>query len=192
MANTLPNYPTNLLDVFNQGQWGLYDSVMGQQRTAESQAKENLLSAIQQREQEAAMHPFKLETEKAQAGSLAAGARLTNAQALEKEDAYRVLQGVPMDQRIAAKLAETLKGKSDNEKAMLNNEMEAAAIYAARGLQNGGKLSLQDLTRAQEQHPGLLPYLTSKEGLNRLAQVVTALDARFEWSSNYNRNCPLS
>lgn len=174
MANTAPMYPTSLLDVFNQGQWGLFGPMMDQQRTAQAQSNANLSAALQAQKQSEEMHPLRMQTEQAQLGQIGASTRLTNLQADEKEQAAKVLAGIPLDKQIAAKLSDLMKNKSANELAMLNDEMGAAAIYAARGIQNGGKLPLGDLARAQEQHPGLVPYLTSPDGLQKLGQVVAA------------------
>jgi hypothetical protein len=177
MANTAPNYPTNLQELFSGPNPFLAQMGLQQFNTAQNQAGENLQSAIQDRTQSADMHPLKMAQQQAETGNTLASARLSNSTSAQHEDALKVLQGVPMDKRISAKLAETLKGRSDAERGMLDNEMLAASVYAAHGLQNNGQLPLPMLLKAKEQHPGLLPYLTKPGGLQQLAQVVNSYNA---------------
>jgi hypothetical protein len=177
MANTAPNYPTNLQELFSGPNPFLAQMGLQQFNTAQNQAGENLQSAMQDRTQSADMHPLKMAQQQAETGNTLASARLSNSTAAQHEDALKVLQGVPMDQRISAKLAETLKGRSDSEKAMLQNEMSAAAVYAAKGAMNGGKLPLPELMKAQQAHPGLVQYLSSPDGIKKLAQVVNSYNA---------------
>ena len=172
---TQAQYPgQSLLDVFNQGQWSLLPNIMAQQNTAQQQAQANLAGTQLEQDQSREKFPLELEQTKALTADAAGRARNSNAIAAAHEDELKILQSVPTDQRVAAKLSSILRSKSDDQIAMLGNEMEAGRGYAAAALANGGKMPLPLLQKAQVEHPGLVPYLTQPGGIQRLAQTVNS------------------
>jgi len=169
-------YP-DLQSLFNSGNYSLLNTVMGQQDTAQNQANANLAETNQNMDIAQQKLPIELERERQLGNSYAGQARLSNANAATHEDALKVLSGIPMPERIVAAVSGLRAQKSNDQQVQLDNEMRAAAGYAAHGIVNGGKLPLEVLQRAQQEHPDLVKYLTNPQGLTNLGQMVNAYNA---------------
>jgi len=166
-----------LQDIMQSPNWTMWGPATDAFNTTNDQAKATLADTLQTTQQNAQMHPLKMDTERAQAGNLLATARNTNATAATNEDSLKVLQSVPMDQRVAAKMGEMIKQVAEGDKARVGADMLKAAKYATTALSQGGQLSAPQMLELSKESPGLLNYFKQPNGAKVVANMVTAFNA---------------
>lgn len=166
-----------LQDIMQSPNWSMWGPATAAFGTGQEQAKATLADTLQKTQQSAQMHPLLMDTERANALNLGAAARNTNATAAEKEDALKVLQGVPMDQRVAAKMGEMYKTIAEGDKAKVGADMLKASKWAAQALQQGGKLDASQMLQLSQEVPGLVNYFKQPNGAKVVANMVTAFNA---------------
>lgn len=169
------NYPgQNLLDVMNQGQWSLLNPMMQQQDTASQQASQNLAATRQATTQQAEMHPLLMQETQARTNQYGAASRLSAAQAAGLEDSLKVLQSIPMDQRVATAVKEHAAKASAADLQMMGDRFKTLAPYAAAAAANKGVLPLEMQQELQTKNPALLPYLANPQAVAKTSNAVQA------------------
>ena len=131
-----------LNEIMSGGNWSLVGPAqqafnLTQQRSLQdlvnSQGQEQRAQSQEQRLQQ--MHPVEMSSKQSYANQ-------AQAQADTMQEHLKVLQGVPLDQRIAVGVAENKKKLSDIDRQRLDGEMSDLSKLAAAAVQNGGTLPL--------------------------------------------------
>lgn len=170
-------YPTNLPELFSNNNPFLAQMGTQQWNQAQEQNNQDLAAQRQTMAQDAEMQPVKIRQGNALADQYSGQARASNATAATSEDSLKILQSVPQDKRVATAVAQQHALLSKAQQEALAGDMSHLQVYAAQGIANGGKLPLAVLQKAAADHPDLMPYLTSPQGLAKAAQVVNAHNA---------------
>lgn len=136
------------MDAFNldqQKQQATLQQLMGQEQRAQQ------------------MHPIEMTSKQAYANQ-------ANAQADTMQDHLKVLQGVPLEQRIAVGVAENKKKLSDIDRQRADADMTELSKLAAAAVQNGGTLPLG----VNVTNPEHAKYFGSPKGTALAAQIAKA------------------
>jgi len=166
-----------LQSIMQSPNWSLWGPATDAFTTGQEQAKATLADTLQKTQQAAEMHPLNLAAKKAETDLSTATARNTNATAATSEDALKVLQQVPMDQRVAAKMGEMLTKVAEGDKAKIGADMLKASKWAAQAIQQGGQLSVPQMLQLSEESPDLVNYFKQPGGARTVANMVTAFNA---------------
>lgn len=155
--------PMDLSQIFDQGQFSLIKPGMDA-FNLDQQKQQATLQQLKGQEQRAqAMHPFEIDSKKAYT-------RQANAQAGTMEDRLKVLEGIPLPDRIAVGVAENKSKLTGAALQQADSEMEQLATLAAAALQNGGSLPLG----MNVQNPEHAKYFGSPKGAALAAQISKA------------------
>lgn len=166
-----------LMDIMQSPNWSMVGPANDSFQLELQKQKADVAQAEQTTRQAAEMHPLKMEAERAQTAERYGLARQYNAQSATAEDALKVLQGVPMDQRVAAATADMYQKIAAGDKAKISASMLKGAQYAATALSQGGKLSLPQMTSLQQDAPELVQYFQHPNGAKLVSNMVTAFNA---------------
>jgi hypothetical protein len=159
-----------LNEIMSGGNWSLVGPAqqafnLTQQKSLQdlvnSQGQEQRAQSQEQRLQQ--MHPVEMDSKQAYANQ-------AKAQTATMQDHLSVLQGIPLDQRIATGVAENKKKLSDIDRQRLDGEMSDLSKLAAAAVQNGGTLPL-GMNVSNPEHAKLFG---SPQGAALAAQIAKA------------------
>lgn len=150
-----PNYPSNLQDIFDKGNYSVLPEVMRQQATAQQQAEANVAGTQQAQDIAAQKLPYELEQLAATPAHTRAQTELMGSQSAEIKDKLAALP--PLAQRIAAATSDSVAKMSKNDYDNLGRQYQKLAMYATAAENNGGQVPL-----AMQQDPDFqkfAPYM---------------------------------
>lgn len=166
-----------LQSIMQSPNWSLWGPATEAFTTGQEQAKATLADTLQKTQQAAALHPLKMKQVESETGLNQANTRNLNATAATNEDNLKILQQVPMDQRVAAKMGEMLTKIAEGDRAKIGADMVKAAGWASKALQQGGRLSVPQMLQLSQESPDLVNYFKQPGGAKTVANMVTAFNA---------------
>lgn len=162
-----------LMEIMQSPNFSMWQPAQDAFQLGQDQNKATLADTLQKTQQSAAMHPLKMKTEEATAANLGAQTRNSNALAAGHEDALKILQAVPQDQRVKAYVSDMTAKMTKNDLDELTSQMTHASGYAAKALANGGRLPLEDMLIVQQKFPQFAKLLSNPQGAKTMANMVT-------------------
>ena len=153
----------DLSQIFDQGQFSLIKPGMDAFNLEQQKQQAGLAGLLGQEQRAQEMQPYEIASKKAYAGQ-------AQAQADTMQDHLKVLQGIPMDQRIAVGVAENKSKLTGAALQQADTEMEQLAKLAAAAVQNGGTLPLG----MNVSNPEHAKYFSTPQGAKLAAQITSA------------------
>jgi len=160
----------SLLDIFNQGQYSLINPGMDAFKLDQQTKQQQLQDLYSKSLREAQMHPLEMQTKEANIRQSDAAAGYSNTLSAQLKDKLNVLQGVPMDQRVAEEVARGKAALSGDRLKMADTEMEEVLGAASMAARNNGVLPLNYTFS----NPKYAEMFKTPEGVSRAAQIAKA------------------
>lgn len=176
-----PNYPSNLQDIFDKGNYSVLPEVMRQQATAQQQAEANVAGTQQAQDIAAQKLPYELEQLAATPAHTRAQTELMGSQSAEIKDKLAALP--PAAQRMALAQSDMYTKMSDNDYKKLSTQYQKLGMFATAAESNGGQVPL-----AMQQDPEFQKFAPYMQNPNWIKNAKAAMMAHIALDPSYRQH----